>query len=67
MGARVVGSRNRLAGHTLPHEGRIHTNGVWRRVGQARCSCGATSPILGSDNARKVWHRQHKDEIRSAR
>jgi len=59
---------NRLAGHILPNEGRINTNGLGtaQPCGPARCSCGATSGVLHSANARRRWHRQHKDEVRAA-
>ena len=59
---------NRLAGHTLPDEGRVRGKG-FRFVsdGVGLCSCGATSErMLTSDGARKRWHRQHKDEVRAA-
>ncbi|GAA2990544.1 hypothetical protein GCM10017559_08210 [Streptosporangium longisporum] len=63
---------NRLSGHTLSNEGapftwigssgrHVRTAG---RHGVALCSCGETSPPLGSNNARKRWHREHKDELR---
>jgi hypothetical protein len=35
----------------------------WR--GHGVCSCGAHSGVLETNNARKRWHREHKDEIRS--
>jgi hypothetical protein len=54
----------RLAGHTLPNEGRIYEYG--RRVtdGPAVCSCGEVSKPLYSDYARKQWHREHKRKVR---
>ncbi len=57
---------NRLAGHTLPNEGRIQVRGIWVEVGPARCSCGVESEPLKSDNARRRWHFAHKAEIRAA-
>jgi hypothetical protein len=58
---------NRLAGHILPNEGRIFGNGIGypQAEGVARCSCGATSEVLQSANARKAWHRAHKDAVRN--
>ncbi len=52
----------RLSGHTLPNEGRIYEGGIYRAdVGATRCSCGEESPVLPSDNARRVWPRDvHK-------
>lgn len=43
----------------------------WHRTRQTRegcgvCSCGASSPVLETDGARKRWHRQHKDQLRAA-
>ncbi len=57
--------RGRLPGHTLANEGRIYEiyeGGIYRvNVGSTRCSCGEESPVLPSDNARRVWHRDvHK-------
>lgn len=64
--------------HTLRNEGAAH---VWWHGqpvrarysrpgtgggGMALCSCGATSPILPSGNARKRWHREHKAQMREA-
>lgn len=58
---------NRLAGHTIPSEGRIkNAHGIWIAVGSIRCSCGEESGVLASDNARKRWHFQHKAQIRAA-
>ena len=60
----------RVAGHALQAEGKPHEpNGegghmrAWRHAGYALCSCGAASPELESDAARKRWHAVHKDEI----
>lgn len=58
---------NRLAGHTLPNEGRVRDAAGWlgNGPGRARCSCGERSPNLSSTAARKLWHRDHKDDIRN--
>lgn len=57
---------NRLAGHSVPYEGRIFDGWLVRDgAGEARCSCGAVSPVLPSTNARRKWHREHKDEVRA--
>lgn len=56
---------NRLAGHTLPNEGAIRDGIYIVTVGSTRCSCGIESPVLPSDNARRKWHRDHKDTIRA--
>lgn len=53
----------RLAGHILPHEGRLSAGRQAEGVGV--CSCGATSEVLPSANARKRWHAEHKDLIRT--
>lgn len=51
---------SRLAGHTLPNEGRL----PWSTAeGPAVCSCGATSEPLASANARQKWHRGHKAAV----
>lgn len=58
---------NRLPGHELPNEGRLQTPyGPRNHAGQARCTCGAASPVLPNTAARKQWHREHKDQIRAA-
>jgi hypothetical protein len=60
---------NRLAGHTLPCEGRVqlggHIIGDGSGEGRACCSCGRESPLLPSTRARKQWHRDHKNDVRS--
>lgn len=56
----------RLAGHTLPDEGRIYDNSYRLTEGPAVCSCGDRSESLGSDNARRAWHRKHKAEKATA-
>jgi hypothetical protein len=46
-----------------------HRPGFWSSslpVGRTRCECGEWSPVLPTTAARKRWHREHKDEIRSA-
>lgn len=65
---------NRLAGHELPFEGKatrkerksFAAKQTGEQVGHTYCSCGERSPELPSDNARKKWHRDHKNDIRSA-
>ncbi len=56
---------NRLAGHALRNEGRLYEHGMSVRAGVGRCECGATSPILPGPSARRRWHREHKDAIRT--
>ncbi len=60
---------NRLAGHTLPFKGRVHLGttiiGDGNGQGRTKCSCGDDSPMLPSTAARKKWHRDHKNDIRS--
>jgi hypothetical protein len=34
-------------------------------IGCGLCQCGERSPVLWSDNARKRWHREHKEKIRN--
>src|ERR1051326_174838 len=60
----------RLSGHALQSEGLGYdSNGHRyggsdpRRLVHGLCSCGALSPPLASDNARKQWHREHKAVI----
>lgn len=69
----------RLPGHGLlsegfPYERRQgdeedapswHRTDRWVHEGHGVCSCGASSPLLDTDGARKRWHKAHKDEIRS--
>lgn len=57
----------RIAGHTLPNEGRIFDGPSRITEGPTSCSCGAESPFLSSDSARQQWHATHKDEVRQAR
>lgn len=62
-----------VPGHMLVREGAAHAwNGDrYERIftwgvggtGKALCSCGATSKVLKTGAARKVWHRQHKQII----
>lgn len=60
---------NRLAGHELPDEGRVYENGIYPvQQGVGVCSCGEKSQqSLPSANARKKWHRDHKNDILSKR
>jgi hypothetical protein len=64
---KVARKSNRVAGHSLRHEGRVGadpyrpTNGE----GKCRCECGAWSPTLPSTAKRQQWHRDHKDDIRA--
>jgi hypothetical protein len=55
----------RVAGHTLPFEGRVMVAGWYRNgPGFGRCSCGARSEKeLPNTAARQRWHRAHKEEI----
>lgn len=63
----------RLSGHTLSSEGKpfawTRNGGRYIRAegsqGVGLCSCGAHSKTLDSDNARKRWHVDHKDDIRA--
>jgi hypothetical protein len=67
----------RLSGHALRHEGKPfrrggRTGNDWvRHYGNDRqgfglCECGATSPELATDAARRRWHVNHKAEVRQA-
>lgn len=53
----------RLAGHTLPDEGRVYQGGYRIYEAPAVCSCGAKSDTLTTDSARRRWHREHKTAI----
>lgn len=55
---------NRLPGHTLHNEGRVQRGYTYLSEGQGVCECGERSPVLGSDNQRKAWHREHKESVR---
>jgi len=65
----------RVKGHTLRSEGKAHAADHPTNITMARrygwegfglCSCGARSaPALGSDYARKQWHRRHKADVLS--
>jgi hypothetical protein len=67
--------RTNLRGHALSSEGKAHIPGgedqdPWvraqRAIGYGVCQCGATSPELDSDAARKRWHGDvHKPEVRA--
>lgn len=65
---------SRVKGHTLQSEGAAyhrHPDGAWYRgnnwstgnSGFGLCSCGASSPFLGSATKRKQWHREHKAAV----
>lgn len=65
-------------GHGLLNEGRAFTDGggncetcdveaATGKRGHPRCSCGVLGPHLDSDAARKRWHRDHKNDILTAR
>jgi len=63
----------RLSGHTLYAEGKpcvpdakYAYNLVDGPVGRGLCSCGEQSPELGSNSARRRWHRDHKEAVRRA-
>jgi len=66
----------RLSGHALHTHGSAYQPspgrpGSWIPVwgsqsGVGLCQCGETSPPLESDDARKAWHRGHKDALRGA-
>ncbi len=59
----------RLAGHTLPNEGRILNYSISfnsPQEGSLAFSCGVESPDMPSANARKKWHREHKAAVRAA-
>lgn len=54
----------RVQGHSLPNEGCIYSGGFRQRgEGSTKCQCGATSPVLPSDAARKRWHANHKASL----
>jgi len=69
----------RLPGHALwsegwPVETDPRSNAGWRPLnhrsgpGRALCECGEMSPVLGSANERKRWHRDtHKPAILAAK
>lgn len=60
-----------LPGHGLRAEGKpyLRLDGRWVRaeneVGRGVCSCGESSEIAISDAARKRWHADHKEQLRS--
>jgi hypothetical protein len=57
------GRAQRLEGCSEPPCNRLM--GAWGTPGHGRCSCGAYSPHLQSNYARKAWHRQHKASVAS--
>lgn len=57
----------RLAGHTLPNEGRVYdVHGYKVNEAATACSCGEQSPVLPNTAQRRQWHREHKDAVRAA-
>ena len=66
--------RTNLRGHALRGEGMAFEPSdeepwvtAWRGwTGAGLCECGATSPVLDSNRARKAWHSRHKEEVRNA-
>ena len=65
----------RVKGHTLRFEGGVCVrdgHGIdhaveWAWEGSGMCSCGAQSaPDLGTNYARKQWHRTHKADVLSS-
>lgn len=59
----------RLAGHSLPNEGRVHDGhgqGYTNGPGRVQCSCGEHSPELPNTAQRRKWHRQHKADVLAA-
>lgn len=64
---------NRMPGHELFGEGAPHDArgkrlltmwGGTGGVGYGKCSCGKLSEMLYSGQARKKWHRAHKEALR---
>jgi hypothetical protein len=51
-----------LKGHALLFEGSALTS----PKGCGGCSCGAFSPKLPSNSARKEWHKRHKNIVKLA-
>ncbi len=59
-----------IKGHGLDHEGATTDrlgNPYHGAFGPGECQCGAKSPPLPSDNARKAWHREHKATVEAQR
>jgi hypothetical protein len=62
----------KIHGHALMFEGRAYTHDAYGlefdfvAEGRGGCECGARSPALPSNNARKRWHREHKDAVIAA-
>lgn len=61
----------RVPGHALRAGGRPFATGgrlMWLEghAGRALCECGVLSPMLGSNAARRAWHREHKSAVRAA-
>lgn len=68
--------RTNLRGHALRSEGKPYIlggeehelyvrNAACRWGGVALCECGQVSGWLISDNKRKLWHRDHKNDVRT--
>lgn len=65
--------QRRLAGHALafegaPHDDQGHRIG-WSGVagfGRAKCSCGELSEEFPSGARRRLWHIDHKNDLRVA-
>lgn len=60
----------RLSGHTLAFEGAPHDDQGkrigWMGVagyGRAKCSCGEMSEEFPSGARRRLWHKDHKNDI----
>lgn len=68
-----MGNSTRVPGHALIAEGEpYYENGrqrfLWRGdggEGRALCECGELSEALPFGDARKRWHRQHKEEVKA--
>ena len=54
-----------VKGHVLLFEGKPCGNTIYqlRGFGFGKCSCGLSSERLGSNAARKRWHKQHKADV----
>lgn len=45
----------------------VHQRAKDGPMGQAACTCGETSPRMGTEARRKEWHRSHRREVREGR
>lgn len=56
-----------VKGHSLLFEGAAFGRS-WNQsgAGMAKCTCGLMSPELPNRAARKRWHKQHKEEVKTA-